>query len=476
MGEAYPVIRPTFNFSVCVDSRDDRVTSDAGFLPLRETLHRLGLVDWLTDRLVDPRNPELTTHSFSSLVRTRLLMLAQGWQDDRHIDLLRNDPAFRLAVADRRGVRPLRDDDIPSVSTMSRLSATLSYDANIEVLREALLVVAGQGRPGTPQDREPVVVDVDSLVFEVYGQQPGSAYNGQYGHRAYHPLLATIGEDGDMVGAWLRPGNAHTAAGADQLIPGIVADVERHVAPVRAVRFDAGFPAGHLLDVLDGHDIHHVARIRNNQVLSGLAGWSRLPMLPPPTEGPRLRFRELTYRAGSWTRDRRIVHVNIQEPGELVSRDFFLVTSIAVEDLSASELLGLYRRRGLAEDNFGQWLNAVPPSMSSTNRPKSHVGGLEVAKKAVPVDAVAVNEANLLQSLLASNLLCVLRRLERGRDEVRHRLTTTRERLLKVGARATLSARRATFFIAGSARARWRWLWARLVELEPTGVLAWDTS
>lgn len=81
-----------------------------------------------------------------------------------------------------------------------------------------------------------------------------------------------------------------------------------------------------------------------------------------------------------------------------------------------------------------------------------------------------------MDTLLASNLLCVQRRVETARDEARPRLTTTRERLLKVGARATLSARQATFVIAGSARARWRWMWSRLAELKLSGLLAWDTS
>jgi len=462
--------------SVHIDFREDRLTSDAGFLALREVLERLGLIAWLVTRLEDPRDQERVIHSLASLLRARLLMLSQGWLDANDVDVLRQDPAFRVAVSDHRGQRPLRKDQLPSVSTMVRLPAMLSSDANVDVLHRALAVLAGQGRPGRPEDREPVVVDFDSLPIEVHGHQPGSAYSGQYGYRAYHPLVATIGEDGDFVGAWLRPGNAHTAHGAEHVIPQTVKWVTRTVAPVSAVRFDAGFPAGSLLDVLEERGIHYVARIRCNNVLSKLAGWSRLPLLSPPTEEPLVRLRELSYKAGSWSRERRIVHISIQEPGELVSRDFFLVTSLTPEDQPRDKLLALYRRRGLAEDNLGQWLGAVTPSLCSTNRPKSHIGQRPVAKRADPVDAAAVNEVHLLMTLLASNLLCVLRRLDAVEDEARPRLTTVRERLLKVGARAVLSARRVRFVIARSSRPRWRWLWARLAELAPSGPLVPDTS
>lgn len=45
-----------------------------------------------------------------------------------------------------------------------------------------------------------LTLDVDSLPVEVYGHQPGSEYNGHYHATIYHPLIATLGELGDLVG------------------------------------------------------------------------------------------------------------------------------------------------------------------------------------------------------------------------------------------------------------------------------------
>src|SRR3712207_7138052 len=45
-------------------------------------------------------------------------------------------------------------------------------------------------------------------------RSPGSAWNGHYQQRMYHPIIACAAETGDMLDARLRPGNAHTAEGA----------------------------------------------------------------------------------------------------------------------------------------------------------------------------------------------------------------------------------------------------------------------
>lgn len=466
MGEAYPVHRPAFNPSVQITFRESRLSSDGGALLCRDILDRMGIIDWMVSRLHDPR-VGVVEHSLGALLRLRLLMLAQGWLRTSDIDHLREDPCFRLAASDRRGQTPLREAELPSRSTLSRLLAMLSSEENLEVLREAVAVSAGHPRAGEPSTREPVVLDVDSVPLEVHGRQADSAWNGQYKYRGYHPLVGTIGEEGELVGLWLRPGNAHTARGSDEGIPALVERVKAHVAPVYAVRFDAGFPSGHLFKSLDEHDIHFLARVKCNTVIHELAGWHTLPQLPPPTDAPRTRIQEFTYKAGSWPKAYRTVHVHIQEPGEVVARNFFLVTSLPRDQLSPEDVLALYRRRGLAEDAMGQWLQSTAPALSSTNRPKSRQCGLPIGQRAEPIDPSAANEAHLLLSAIAANLLLTIRRLAQEPDQPKPRLTSLRSRMLKVGARATLSGRRVYVAAALSARV----VWTRIRE----AMLTWST-
>ena len=67
-----------------------------------------------------------------------------------------------------------------------------------------------------------LVIDLDSLPAEVHGRQPGSEWNGYYRARVYHPLVASVGETGDLLDAKLRRGAAHTAEGGLGFIVGVL--------------------------------------------------------------------------------------------------------------------------------------------------------------------------------------------------------------------------------------------------------------
>ena len=79
MGEGKrPFFEPTFNRSIKVQGGDDRLTSDASFLVLREADHRLGLIDSLAQELRDPRQQRLVRHTMPELLRERIYGMAWG--------------------------------------------------------------------------------------------------------------------------------------------------------------------------------------------------------------------------------------------------------------------------------------------------------------------------------------------------------------------------------------------------------------
>ena len=57
MGETLQTVIPTFNRSLRIESRADRLTADPGAVLLREILERSGIVAWMTARLTDPLKP-----------------------------------------------------------------------------------------------------------------------------------------------------------------------------------------------------------------------------------------------------------------------------------------------------------------------------------------------------------------------------------------------------------------------------------
>ena len=209
MGETLPIFSTTFNGSVQVEARADHLSADSGALLLREIMERTGIVDWMDERLLDPRNPLLITYPLGDLLRTSLLLLGQGWRDQDDADRLRHDPSFRVANDTRRGTCALEPDSVlPSQPTLSRLVGLLSAPTNQEVVREGIIELAlrrlWKDNGGRRYKR--LMIDLDGLPFEVHGQQAGSQYNGYYGQ-------ADVSCAHRQLRRERRPAGRHAAAG-----------------------------------------------------------------------------------------------------------------------------------------------------------------------------------------------------------------------------------------------------------------------
>lgn len=467
--------RFTFNRSLQVEGRPERLTGEAGALVLREVMERLQVVRRLTRRLQDPRDPQLVTHPLSELLRTNLLLLAQGWRDQDDADALRDDPALRLAVSDRRGDGPLelrpegsttKNPPVPyglaSQPTLSRLHGVLSTEANRSVLGDALLDVAAariRAKHKRGKRLPEATIDVDSLPIEVEGHQPQSEYNGHYHARIYHPLVVSLAETGDLIAVRLRPGTAHTADGALAMLLPLLDRVEKCLCRVASVRVDAGFPEEAFLAALEARQTAYVARIKNNSVLDRMAApYLRQPPGRRPKE-PRIWFYEHVYRAASWSRERRVVLVVLERPGELFVQHFWLLTSWNPDQVSAEELLAWYRDRGTAEGHMGELMSVLDPALSSSPRPKSHYRGVPVEAPAPSRDSFEINEVRLILNALAYELIHAARVLLEDQTQTGWSLRRVRDRLLRVAARLLRHGRRVTV-VLGEAAAR---MWASLM-------------
>lgn len=461
MGEAKnSAFRMNFNRSIRVEDRDERLSGDAGALLLRETMQLLGLDSFFEERLDDPRSQKMVIHPMPELVRTSLFLLAQGYENHNDSDRLRDDPTFRLAVSDRTGVGPIEpagDRQVPeglgSQPTLSRLCRHLA--PQLDVLREALIQSAGQRirLENNGHRLRYATVDIDSFPVEVFGQQEGATYNGYYGVTCFHPLVASLGETGDLLAVRLREGNAHTAAGSLEFILPLLDRMESEICQVASVRMDAGFPSAELLQGLDDRRVGLVARLRSNQRLEQMAS----AILDGKEPEEDITFHELSYQADTWGESRRVVLVVKPPPeGELFSEHFFLLTNWSAEQKSPEDLLEIYRQRGTAEGHFGDFKNALGPALSSTQRRKSHYRGRAPEKRTASVDPFAINETRLLLNALAFQLMHTLRSLLARETKQGRRLVTVRDQLLKAPARVIKHARQLTVVLSKSAAGLWR--------------------
>ncbi len=457
------LFEPSFNRSVKVQASDERITSDGGFLLLREADHRLGLTEWLAGQLDDPRRQDLIRYQLVELLRERLYALALGYSAQDDADRLAHDPAMKLAAWDRPGESVL-EERLGSQPTQSRLiDILIGTPGNRAALRDALAESCARHLRATGGDHaaRKVTIDVDSFPILVHGRQPGAAYNGHYRETVYHPLLASYSvagkydsmQEGHRLGngflhAILRQGQVHTAQGVKRFVQEVVRQA-RGLGHVLDFRIDAGYTDGATLDFLTDEKLRFLGRLKSNAVLERLAAphlWR--PVGRPPLEGYE-RIVELgAYQAESWRHAQRLLLVVVDRPDpktgqlNLLPNYFFLVVGWKQDELDGEAALAHYRERGTFEDRIGEFQQAIGPRLSH--------------------DDFAANEALLRLSLLAFNLASTLRIEYEATAGSCCDLRRFQRDVLKAGGRVVKHARRLTLYVARVVAPFWEQLVACL--------------
>ena len=472
MGTDQPITIPlTFNQSLCVQASSEPFSSHVGSLLLRQLDDRLGLTAWLANNVYDPRLHEMCLHTTQELLRTRLyfLALALVWQDQS--DRLRDDRVLRLATSDRPRLASLQGPSLPSQPTLSRMTQWLAFDSNLELLRHAPFEFARRKLKARRKTKlEQVTLDIDSFPIKAHGQQPGSANNGHYHMRCFHPLIAMISETADIVASRLRPGNVHTAEGVVDFLLPIVDQVEQELARVAFIRGDAGFPDDKLLTELEQRGIGYVFRISSYAPLQRLAEPQlKRPVGRPPTR-PREWCCEHSYKAKEWKAERRVILVVTEKSGKVDLDYFFLVTNFSAEDFEGERVLGWYRQRGTFEGHIGEF-NCLNPHLSSSPRAKSHYRGKVPQVFSASIDSKKANEATFLLYILAYNLLngvreLLNRRRQRGGTDSGWSIGRILVSVLLVAGKLTVSGGRIKVEINRSVAALWDKLLRSLEKLK----------
>ncbi len=153
-------------------------------------------------------------------------------------------------------------------------------------------------------------LDLDSTVFERYGEQEGvkRGYNPRkHGRASHHPLLAVLGEVGFILHGWLRSGNTRADSGVVEFLKEALAKLPLGEW-IRVVRADSGFFAQELLQYLESLELSYI-------IVARLTPWLKREAARVQT----WRALDETYAVGEfrlqllgWDRARRFVVVREQ--------------------------------------------------------------------------------------------------------------------------------------------------------------------
>ena len=175
-----PGLSPVGGKPLCARFDGGRLSSDGGVLLLGEIDRRLGIADVLASCVTDVRDPASTTHAYVDMIRARLFAIACGYEDCDDLDVLRFDPAFKLAC----GRLSESGDDLMSQPTLSRLENAPSWRAlgRMGLSMIDLFCASFKRVPAR------IVLDIDDTDDAVHGGQQLALFNAHYDDYCFQPI------------------------------------------------------------------------------------------------------------------------------------------------------------------------------------------------------------------------------------------------------------------------------------------------
>lgn len=395
---------------VAVEFSGGEVSSDGGALLLRQVDRRIGLLDRVASRLIDPRAPFKVKHDVASVLRQRVFGLCLGYEDLNDHDRLRGDTLIQTLCG--------RDEALASSATLCRIENWAHHRLSAWAMHEAMVEHFIGSFKRAPAE---LVLDFDATDDPLHGQQEGRFFHGYYDCYCYLPLYVFCGSQ--LLVAYLRPSKIDAAKHAWAVLALLVKRLRQAWPQVRIVlRADSGFCRDRMLSWCERHGVGYVVGIAQNARLNAATARvrRRLQRQLQRTGAKQRECFEFRYGAHPWACERRVIaRLEYSEQGD---NPRYIVTNLAgaPEDLYER----LYCGRGEME-----------------NRIKEAQLGLFADRTSCQY--FAANQFRLLLAALAYILIERLRALGlSGTEWAAAQVHTLRVKLLKIGAVIIRNTRR----------------------------------
>lgn len=322
-----------------------RLTSDGGVLLLAQAERAMGICRQLSACIADPRDPGRVIHALDDILRARILAIACGYEDADDLDILRDDPGFRLAL----GKLPGSGAGLASQPTMSRWE-NAPTTRELAKLMGAMIDIYCASYPTPPKA---ITLDIDDTCDVVHGYQQLSFWNGHHGERCFLPIHVYDTATGRPVAMLLRTGKTPSGAEAAGHIRRLVRHIRRHWPETHiTIRGDGHYGRPEVMAWCEAGGIDYVLGLPTNAVLRAdpviVTAADACATKRAVRQYPVLRnYAETRYGAKTWKCQRRVV---ARIEASTLGMDIrYVVTSLA--EGSAEQIYDtLYCARGQAEN------------------------------------------------------------------------------------------------------------------------------
>ena len=282
-----------------------RLTSDGGALLLAQAEHSMGICAQLAGCIADRRDPARVTHKLDDILRARILAICCGYEDADDLDMLRDDPGFRLALGKLPGSGP----GLASQPTMSRWENAPTTRELARMMGEMVGIYCAS----YPAPPAAVTLDIDDTCDVVHGYQQLSFWNGHHGERCFMPIHVYDTATGRPVAMLLRTGKTPSGAEAAGHIRRLFRHIRSHWPKTHiTIRGDGHYGRPEVMDFCEAHGVDYVLGLPTNAVLRAdptiVTVADACATQRAEEDRPVLRlFAETRYAAKSWKCQRRVV-------------------------------------------------------------------------------------------------------------------------------------------------------------------------
>ena len=410
------------NQVVKFDFAAEEISSDGAIILTEKIERKFKIIRKFCKSLSDSRHQSYVSHDFEDMLKQRVFLMVQGYEDCNDEKYLRNDPVIKAAL----------DSDLASQATLSRFENSFSARDIYEMSLQFLDDYVGSINP----KRKKIVIDADGTDDPTHGKQQFSMFNGYYKQFMYNELLFHDGKTGQVILPVLRPGNCHSSRWFVHILSIIVDKIRGRFLKMKIIiRADAGF---------SGAEFYKLAKAKNLKYCIGLARNERLKKFTETAEeavragyleqGEKHQFFAggFEYKADSWDKPQRC-YAKIESTGKGMNVRYFCSN---MEGQTARELYwDFYVKRGEASENRIKELK----NMCFADRLSCHSFG--------------ANYFRLFISCLAYEFFRIIKELIKKsgeKESSKWQINNIRLYLMKVGATIKMSVRRVTVSLSKS--------------------------
>lgn len=212
-----PGLSPVGGLSVHARFDGGALSSDGRALAFREVLGRTRITALLASCLPDRRSVWRVRHSYESMVRSRVLAIACGYENCNNLDALRDDPVSRMACE--------RSPDaalgLASQPTLSRFENLPDWRA-LARMGLGLIDFFCAGFRSPPRR---LTLDIDDTADLAHGAQQLSLSSAYAGGRCLLPIHIYDAATGKPVACVLHAGKRPSGAEAERILRCVVTNI-----------------------------------------------------------------------------------------------------------------------------------------------------------------------------------------------------------------------------------------------------------